>query len=81
MNKFKPIINNGSLVRKHLVNIIDSISTNSNPQSIVVLLFLYKEWHHFPIHCILKMIWYIQCTIKLSDCCNLSKCVSSLFIQ
>ena len=52
INKFKPIINSGSLVRKHLVTkfkVIDSILlTNSNPQSIVVLLCLYKEWHYFP---------------------------------
>ena len=50
INKFKPIINSGSPVRKHLVTkfkVIDSILlTNSNPQSIVVLLCLYKEWHH-----------------------------------
>ena len=36
---------------KHLITkfkYIDSISsTNSNPQSIVDLLCLYKEWHHF----------------------------------
>ena len=51
INKFKPTINSGSPVRKRLVSkfkFIDSILTNSNPQSIVVLLCLYKEWHHFP---------------------------------
>ena len=51
INKFKPIINSGSLVRKHLVakfKVTDSILTNSNPQSIAILLCLYKEWHHLP---------------------------------
>ena len=53
-DKFKPTINTGSPVRKHLVTkfkFIDSmylILTNSNPQSIVVLLCLYKKWHHPP---------------------------------
>ena len=51
INKFKPTINSGILVRKHLVTkfkVIDLILTNSNPQSIVVLLCLYKKWHHPP---------------------------------
>ena len=51
INKFKPTINSGFLVRKHLVTkfkFIDSTLTNLSPQSIVVLLCLYKEWHHFP---------------------------------
>ena len=52
INKFKPTINSGSPVRKHLITkfkFIDSLLlTNSNPQSIVVLLCLYKQWHHFP---------------------------------
>ena len=50
INKLKPMINSGTLIRKHLVTkfkVIDSILTNSNPQSIVDLLCLYKEWHHF----------------------------------
>ena len=42
---------NPTPTRKHPAmkfKFIDSIlSTNSNPQSIVVLLCLYKEWHHF----------------------------------
>ena len=45
INQFKPTINSGSPVRKHLVTkfkFIDSILTNSNPQSIVVLLCLYS---------------------------------------
>ena len=50
INKLKPTINSGSLLSKHLVTkfkFIDSMLTNLNPQSIVVLLCLYKEWHHF----------------------------------
>ena len=52
INQFTSTINSGSPVRKHLVTkfkFIDSILlTNSNPQSIMVVLCLYKEWHHFP---------------------------------
>ena len=52
INKFKPIINSGSPVRKHLATkfkVTESILlTNSNPQLIVILLCLYKEWHHPP---------------------------------
>ena len=52
INKFKPTINSGFPIRIHLVTkfkFIDSILlTNSNPQSTVVLLCLYTEWHHFP---------------------------------